>query len=66
MKKVIGFAIAAMTMAIYGTQAIACEETASAREEPHYAKYACSTAIDTTYIRDYPTFRPIAKSLRLI
>lgn len=61
MKKIIGLTLAVMSTTICGTQAIGCEETATNIAEVRYAKYACSTASDATYIRDYPTFQPIAK-----
>lgn len=61
MNKIIGLTIAVMSTTICCAQALACEETASKIEEPIYARYACSTATDATFIRDYPTFQPIAK-----
>ncbi len=59
MNNIIGLTIAATT--IFSTQAMACEQTTKIADKPNYAAHACSTASDYTYVRDYPTFRPIAE-----
>ena len=54
MKKIICLTIAALSIVA------ACGERSMADESDYVVRYVCSVANDT-YIRDYPTFKPVAK-----
>jgi hypothetical protein len=57
MNRIIGLTIAAISISL------ACCPPAQADEFNRSKQYVCSTAQDT-YIRDYPTFKPVAKLQR--
>ncbi len=56
MKKSIGQLITIISLVGISTAPVTAQES-----NPNVPQFACSIANDATYVRDYPTFKPVAK-----